>query len=47
MLLSVFTRFEKFNPVDLKWIKKSFLSEEYKEKYKILLEEWYLLLFKK
>ena len=43
---SVFKRFEKFKSLAEEWIKRSFLSEEFKEKYKILLEERYHVLFK-
>jgi serine/threonine-protein kinase HipA len=42
---SVFKRFEKFKSLAEEWIKSSFLSEEYKEKYKILMEERYSVLF--
>ncbi len=42
---SVFKRFEKFKPVALEWIKKSFLSEEYKEKYTALLNMRYNILY--
>lgn len=41
---SVFKRFEKFKPVALEWIQKSFLSEEYKEKYTDLLNKRYHIL---
>lgn len=34
-------RFQKGKPVALQWINRSFLSDEYKEKYKDLLEERY------
>lgn len=44
---SVFKRFEKFKPLAEEWIKRSFLSEEFKEKYKLLLKERYQILFKK
>ena len=43
---SVFKRFEKFKPLADEWIQRSFLSEEYKEKYQILLQERYQVLFK-
>lgn len=43
---SIFKRFEKFKPLAEEWIKRSFLSEEYKEKYKLLLKERYQILFK-
>lgn len=41
---SVFKRFEKFKPVALEWIHRSFLSEEYKEKYINLLEKRYMII---
>lgn len=34
-------RFQKRKPLALEWIDRSFLSDEYKEKYKALLEERY------
>lgn len=34
-------RFQKRKPVALQWIDRSFLSDEYKEKYKDLLEKRY------
>ena len=37
----VVKRFLKRKTVALKWIDHSFLSDEYKEKYKLLLEERY------
>ena len=43
---NVFKRFLKFKPVADDWIKRSFLSEEYKEKYIILLEQRYSILLK-
>lgn len=43
---SVFKRFEKFKSVAIEWINRSFLSEEYKEKYIILMEHRYDALFK-
>lgn len=39
-------RFQKNKPIAIQWINNSFLSEEYKEKYKTLLEERYQTLFK-
>lgn len=42
----VINRFEKNKPKALKWIDNSFLSSDYKQKYKTLLEERYLILFK-
>jgi serine/threonine-protein kinase HipA len=44
---SVLKRFEKFKPLAEEWINRSFLSEKYKEKYKLLLKERYQILFKK
>lgn len=38
-------RFQKNKPLAIQWINNSFLSEEYKEKYKTLLEERYQTLF--
>ncbi|TDE01119.1 HipA domain-containing protein [Flavobacterium hiemivividum] len=38
-------RFQKNKPIAIQWINTSFLSDEYKEKYKILLEERYTTLF--
>lgn len=38
-------RFKKNKPIAIQWIDNSFLSEEYKEKYKALLEERYYTLF--
>lgn len=40
-------RFLKNQPIAVEWINNSFLSAEYKEKYKILLEERYATLFSK
>lgn len=42
----VIKRFEKNKPKAIKWIDNSFLSSEYKQKYKTLLEERYTTLFK-
>jgi serine/threonine-protein kinase HipA len=42
----VIKRFQKNKPKALKWIDNSFLSSDYKQKYKTLLEERYLILFK-
>lgn len=42
----VIKRFQKNKPKALKWIDNSFLSLEYKQNYKTLLEERYLILFK-
>ncbi len=42
----VIKRFQKNKPKALKWIDNSFLSNDYKQKYKTLLEERYLILFK-
>ncbi len=38
-------RFRKNKPIAIEWINNSFLSKEYKEKYKNLLEERYAILF--
>lgn len=38
-------RFLKNKPIAIKWIDQSFLSKEYKEKYKTVLEERYRILF--
>lgn len=38
-------RFQKNKPIAIQWINNSFLSEEYKDKYKALLEERYCTLF--
>lgn len=38
-------RFIKNKPIALEWINNSFLSATYKEKYKVLLEERYTMLF--
>lgn len=40
----VFERVEKFKPEAQTWIAKSFLSEEYKEKYNTLIEQRYKIL---
>ena len=40
-------RFQKNKPIAIQWINNSFLSEEYKEKYKMLIEERYHTLFQK
>ncbi len=42
----VFKRFLKNKPIAIEWIGNSFLSDEFKEKYKMLLEERYELLLK-
>jgi site-specific recombinase XerC len=42
----VIKRFQKNKPKAIKWIDNSFLSSEYKQKYKTLLEEKYTNLFK-
>lgn len=44
---NVFKRFEKFKPIAEKWIQRSFLSREYKEKYQVLLQERFQVLFNK
>jgi serine/threonine-protein kinase HipA len=41
----VFRRFEKNKPETAEWIGRSFLSEEYKEKYTALLNERYLRIY--
>jgi serine/threonine-protein kinase HipA len=38
-------RFQKNKPLAIQWIDKSFLSDQYKQKYKALLEERYSTLF--
>ena len=38
-------RFKKNKPIAIQWIDNSFLSKEYKEKYKTLLEDRYATLF--
>ena len=40
----VFKRFIKNKPVAIEWLDNSFLSKNFKEKYKVLLEEKYLIL---
>jgi serine/threonine-protein kinase HipA len=40
-------RFQKNKALAIQWINNSFLSEEYKEKYKTLLEERYRSLFQR
>jgi serine/threonine-protein kinase HipA len=42
----VIKRFQKNKPKAIKWIDNSFLSSDYKQKYKTLLEGRYLILFK-
>ncbi|MGL2992688.1 HipA domain-containing protein [Flavobacterium sp. TSSA_36] len=44
-LKSLAKRFQKNKPIAIKWIDHSFLSHEYKEKYKTVLEERYRILF--
>jgi serine/threonine-protein kinase HipA len=46
-LNGIIKRFLKNKPTALAWINNSFLSTEYKEKYKVLLEERYAILFNK
>lgn len=41
---SVKKRFLKNKNIAIQWIDKSFLSEEYKEKYRVLLEYRYIIL---
>jgi serine/threonine-protein kinase HipA len=38
-------RFQKNKPIAIQWINNSFLTEDFKNKYKILLEERYTILF--
>ena len=40
----VFKRLINNKPLAIKWVDNSFLSDDFKEKYKILLEEKYLVL---
>ena len=40
-------RFQKNNSIAFQWINNSFLSEDYKEKYKNLLDERYHSLFRR
>lgn len=44
-LKGIAKRFQKNKAIAIKWIDSSFLSAEYKEKYKTLLEERYHILF--
>jgi serine/threonine-protein kinase HipA len=44
-LKGIAKRFQKNKPIAIEWIDNSFLSAEYKEKYKTLLEERYRILF--
>ncbi|MBP0905005.1 HipA domain-containing protein [Mariniflexile gromovii] len=44
-ITSIAKRFKKNKPIAIQWINNSFLSEEYKEKYKALLEDRYAILF--
>uniref|UniRef100_UPI004049A9A7 HipA domain-containing protein n=1 Tax=Flavobacterium sp. TaxID=239 RepID=UPI004049A9A7 len=44
-IVGVVKRFKKNKPKALNWIDNSFLSSDYKEKYKALLEERYAILF--
>lgn len=44
-LKSIVNRFQNKKSIAIHWINNSFLTEEYKEKYKILLEERYSKLF--
>lgn len=44
---NVFKRFEKFKPLAEKWIKRSFLSEEFQEKYIELMTVRYRILYPK
>ncbi len=40
-------RFQKSKPIAIQWINNSFLSQEYKKKYKTLVEERYRALFQR
>lgn len=44
-ITSIAKRFKKNKPIAAEWINRSFLSEEYKEKYSNLLKERYTTLF--
>ena len=44
-LKGIANRFQKNKPIATQWINNSFLSDEYKDKYKNLLEERYTALF--
>lgn len=44
-LKGIAKRFKKNKPIVIQWINNSFLSEDYKDKYKALLEERYATLF--
>lgn len=44
-LKGIAKRFQKNKPIAIQWVNTSFLSNEYKEKYKMLLEERYTALF--
>jgi serine/threonine-protein kinase HipA len=44
-LKGIAKRFQKNKPIAIRWIDHSFLSQEYKEKYKTVLEERYRILF--
>nr|WP_016991031.1 HipA domain-containing protein [Flavobacterium sp. ACAM 123] len=44
-LRGIVKRFQKNKPIAIQWIDNSFLSEAFKEKYKLLLEERYSSLF--
>jgi serine/threonine-protein kinase HipA len=46
-LKGVAKRFQKNKTNAIEWINNSFLSDEYKEKYKTILEERYHILFDK
>ena len=45
-LKGIAKRFQKNKPIAIQWINNSFLSEEYKKKYKTVLEERYSTLFR-
>ncbi|MBP4141941.1 HipA domain-containing protein [Flavobacterium sp. P4023] len=44
-LKGIAKRFQKNKPIAIQWLNNSFLSDAYKEKYKMLLEERYAALF--
>ena len=44
-LKGIAKRFQKNKPIAIQWVNNSFLSDKYKEKYKMLLEERYAALF--
>lgn len=44
-IAGVFKRFQKLKPIALNWIDHSFLTKEYQDKYKILLESRYKTIY--